>query len=155
MLYDSIDTRFSKWQKCTKQSSNFVRNWGKKVAIMGNTRFLCGDWTVLFLLWWYFHESINVVKLHRTIHNSGMKVALSCPTLCDPMAYTSLRNSPGQTGVGSLSLLQGIFPTQGLNPGLLNYRWILYQLSHKGSHKGIHNRVLWNFQSTLREINPE
>ena len=41
-------------------------------------------------------------------------------------------NSPGQnTGVGSLSLLQGIFPTQGLNPGLLPYRWVLYQLSHQ------------------------
>ena len=41
-------------------------------------------------------------------------------------------NSPGQnTGVGSLSLLQGIFPTQGLNPGLLHCGWILYQLSHK------------------------
>ena len=34
-------------------------------------------------------------------------------------------NSPGQnTAVGRLSLLQGIFPTQGLNPGLLHYRWI-------------------------------
>ena len=43
-------------------------------------------------------------------------------------------NSLGQnTGVGSLSLFQGIFPTQGLNPGLPNCRWILYQLSHKGS----------------------
>ena len=41
-------------------------------------------------------------------------------------------NSPGQnTGVGCLSLLQGIFPTQGLNPGLLHCRRILYQLSHK------------------------
>ena len=44
-------------------------------------------------------------------------------------------NSPGQTtGVGSLSLLQGIFPTQGLNQGLLNCRWTLYQLSYQGSH---------------------
>ena len=44
------------------------------------------------------------------------------------------RNSPGQnTGVGSLSLLQGIFPTQGLNSGLLHCRQILYQLSHKGN----------------------
>ena len=44
------------------------------------------------------------------------------------------RNCPGQnTGVGSLSLLQGIFPTQGSNPGLPHCRWILYQLSHKGS----------------------
>ena len=35
--------------------------------------------------------------------------------------------------VGSLSLLQGIFPTQGSNPGLLHCRQILYQLSHNGS----------------------
>ena len=43
-------------------------------------------------------------------------------------------NSLGQnTGVGSLSLLQGILPTQGLNPGLLHCKWILYQLRHKGS----------------------
>ena len=46
-------------------------------------------------------------------------------------------NSPGQnTGVDSLSLLQGIFPTQQWNPGLLHCRLILYQLSHKGSHRG-------------------
>ena len=44
-------------------------------------------------------------------------------------------NSPGQnTGVGSLSLLQGIFPTQRLHPGPLHCRQTLYQLSHKGSH---------------------
>ena len=45
-------------------------------------------------------------------------------------------NSSGQnTGVGSLSLLQGIFPTQGLNPGLPHCRQILYQLSHKTSSR--------------------
>ena len=37
------------------------------------------------------------------------------------------------TGVGNLSLLQGIFPTQGSNPGLHHCRRVLYQLSHKGS----------------------
>ena len=43
-------------------------------------------------------------------------------------------NSPGQnTGVGSLSLLQGIFPTQGSNPDLMHCRRMLYQLSHKRS----------------------
>ena len=48
----------------------------------------------------------------------------SCPTFCDPMSRPW--NSPGQnTGVGSLSLLQGIFPTQGSNPGLLHCRWFL------------------------------
>ena len=62
-----------------------------------------------------------------------VKVTQSCPTLCDPIDYSPW-NSPGQnTRVGSLSLLQGIFPTQGSDPGLLPCRWILYQLSHKGS----------------------
>ena len=37
------------------------------------------------------------------------------------------------TGVGSHSFLQGIFPTQGLNPGLLHCGQILYHLSHQGS----------------------
>ena len=50
-----------------------------------------------------------------------------------PDGLYSTWNSPGQnTGVGRLCLLQGIFPTQGLNPGLPHCRWILYQLSHKG-----------------------
>ena len=64
----------------------------------------------------------------------GMKVAQSSPTLCNLRDYTSPRNSPGQnTEVGSLSFLQGFFPTQGLNSGLLRCRWIRYQQSHKGS----------------------
>ena len=51
-----------------------------------------------------------------------------------PHGLFSPWNSLGQnTGVGSLSFLQGTFPTQGLNPGLLHCRWILYQLGHKGS----------------------
>ena len=51
-----------------------------------------------------------------------------------PQGLYSPWNSPGQnTGVGSLSLLQGIIPTQGSNPGLPHCRRILYQLSHKGN----------------------
>ena len=43
-------------------------------------------------------------------------------------------NSPGKdTVVGSCSLLQRIFPTQGSNPCLPHSKWILYQLGHKGS----------------------
>ena len=68
------------------------------------------------------------------VYNLCVKVAPSFLTLCNPMDYTSPWNSPGQnTGVGSLSLLQGIFPTQGSKPGLPHCGWILYQLSHKGS----------------------
>ena len=59
---------------------------------------------------------------------------LSCVQLCDSVDLYNPWNSPGQnTGVGSLSLLQGIFPAQGLNPGLLHGRQTLYQLSHQGS----------------------
>ena len=59
-----------------------------------------------------------------------------------PHGLYSPRNSPGQnTGVCSLSLLQGIFPTQGLNPGLPHCRQILYQLSHKGSPENQNQKV--------------
>ena len=59
-------------------------------------------------------------------------------------------NSPGQnTGVCSLSLLQGIFPTQGLNPGLRHCRWILYQLSHKGTPPTPHYHVQTGLKSWL------
>ena len=51
-----------------------------------------------------------------------------------PHRLHSQWNSLGQnTGVGSHSLFQGIFPTQGSNPSLPHCRWILYQLSHQGS----------------------
>ena len=72
-------------------------------------------------------------KEHVLLLQKWVKVAQSCPTLCNLIDYSPW-NSPGQnTGVGSLSLLQGIFPTQGSNPGLLHCRRILYQLSHNGS----------------------
>ena len=63
-----------------------------------------------------------------------VKVAWLCLTLCDPMDY--IVHGILQARIlewVSLSLLQGIFPTQGLNPGLPHYRQILYKLSHKGS----------------------
>ena len=63
-----------------------------------------------------------------------MKVAQSFLTLCKPMDYTV--NSLGQnTGVSTLPLLQGIFPTHGSNPGFPHCRWILYQLTQKGSSR--------------------
>ena len=62
--------------------------------------------------------------------DSKVKVAQSCLTHRDRIDC----NSPGQNiGVGSLSLLRGIFPTQGWNPGLPHCRWVFYQLNHQGS----------------------
>ena len=51
-----------------------------------------------------------------------------------PHGLYSLRNPPGQNiGKGSLSLLQGIFPTQGSNPGRPHCSQVCYQLSYQGS----------------------
>ena len=67
----------------------------------------------------------NESEIHSVVSNSSRPHGLYSPW-----------NSPGQnTGVGSHSLLQGLFPTQGSNPGLPHCRWILYQLSHKGSSR--------------------
>ena len=55
---------------------------------------------------------------------------------CSPPGSSVHGDSPGKnTGVGCHALLRGIFPTQGLNPGLPHCRWILYHLSHQGSPK--------------------
>ena len=73
----------------------------------------------------------------RTVSHTLWKWSESRSVMSDslqPHGLYSPWNSPDQnTGVGSLSLLQGIFPTQRLNPGLPHCRRILYQLSHKGS----------------------
>ena len=66
-------------------------------------------------------------------------VTQSCLTLCDPMDcippdFSVHGDCPGENnGVGCHALLQGIFPTQGLIPGLMHCRQILYHLSHQGS----------------------
>ena len=68
-------------------------------------------------------ESVSESESRSVLSNS-----LPLHGLCSPW------NSPGQnTGVGSLSLLQRIFPTQGSNLGLQHCRQILHQLSYKGS----------------------
>ena len=70
-------------------------------------------------------------SLSITNSQSSLRLTLS-PALWDLLECPW--NSPGQnTGEGSLSLLQGIFLTQELNPGLLQCRQILYQLSYQGS----------------------
>ena len=78
-------------------------------------------------------SSVESLELHWEVWSE------SCSVMSDslwPLGLCSPWNSPGQnTGGGSLSLFQGIFPTQGLNPGLPYCRWILFQLSHKGQGK--------------------
>ena len=74
------------------------------------------------------------------MHSAAAKLLQSCLTLCDPHELYSLPGTsvhgdcPGKnTGVDCLALLQRIFPTQRLNPGLPYCKQILYYLSHQGS----------------------
>ena len=71
---------------------------------------------------YFIYSTVRVLSVsHSALHNSLGPHGLLCPW-----------NSPGKnTGVGSHSLLQGIFPIQGSNPGLLHCRQILYHLSHQ------------------------
>ena len=74
--------------------------------------------------------------LKRSCSVKWTEVVKSCPTLCDPMD-SSLPSSTVhgifQARMGCHFLLQGIFPIQGSNPGLLHCRQTLYHLSHQGS----------------------
>ena len=87
------------------------------------------DWTLVsyiagrFFTVWATRGGGYIYESHSVVSDSLWPHGLYSPW-----------NSPGQnTGVGSCSLLQGIFPTQGSKLGLLHCRQILYQLSHKGS----------------------
>ena len=78
-----------------------------------------------------YDEAVYCHLAYLTYIQSRSEVTQLCPTHCDPMDCivhgTLPWNSPGQnTGVGSHSLLQGIFPTQESNPGLRHCRKILY-----------------------------
>ena len=89
------------------------------------------------------------------VHNSQDLGKSKCSPMCENHSVMSNSlwlhrlyspwNSPDQnTGVGSLFLLQRISPTQGLKPGLPHCRWVLYQLSHKGSPRVL-ERVAYPF----------
>ena len=73
------------------------------------------------------------------MEESESEVTQLCPTLCDPMHCSlpgSFIHGMFQARVlewAAISFSRGIFPTQGLNLGLLHCRQTLYCLSHQGS----------------------
>ena len=91
---------------------------------------------LLYLLQWQA-GSLPLASAGKPIIYTLRKENEICSVLSKyqgPHRLYSPWNSPGQnTGVGSCSLLQGIFPTQGWNPGLLHCRQILYQLRYQGN----------------------
>ena len=96
--------------------------WG--VQVMYSSGHISG-----LLPWWFGGKESTC--------NAGVKWSESGSVLHEsfrPHGLYSPSNFPGQnTGVGNVSLLHGIFPTQGSNPGFLHCRRILYQLRYRGS----------------------
>ena len=86
-------------------------------------------------------------------------VTQSCPTLCNPMDYSPLGSSvqgifPGKnTGVGCHALLQGIFPTQGLNPGLPQADSLPSEPPGKPNSTGVGNLSLLQGIFLTQELN--
>ena len=116
---------------CTKK----CRNYWLWFARMGKISSSIRSWEPLVK--WYLIQMSEIQQTLYIVFLMSFFFFNSCSVMSDslrPHGLYSPWNSPGQnTVVGSLSLLQGIFPTQGLNPGLLHCRQILYQLSHRGS----------------------
>ena len=90
---------------------------------------------------------IRAVCSRKPTRLRAAKLLQSCSTLCYPMDCSPPGSfvhgdSPGKnTGVGCHALLQGIFPTQGSNPGLPHCRWILYCLRHQVSSISCSNKL--------------
>ena len=89
-----------------------------------------------------FEHRIRLAGLEKE-RQQKVLVSQSCLIPCDPMNCTPLGSSvhswdsPSKnSGVGSHSILQGIFLTQGSNTGLLQCRQILYHLTHQGRLEG-------------------
>ena len=91
---------------------------------------------------WYSHlfqnfpefTVIHTVKGFGIFNKAEIDVFLELSYfLYDPADVGNLVSGSSAFSKTSHSLLQGIFPTQGSNPGLLHCRWILYQLSYQGS----------------------
>ena len=88
---------------------------------------------LLLNIFWLIYYFIWIGIMYSKVKSESE----SCSVMSNSLRHHGLYspwNSPGQnTGVSSCSLLWGIFPTQGSNPGLLHCRQSLYQLSHQGS----------------------
>ena len=120
----TCESRFEDWSRGNTEMRSYLQNTGQ------------------FNKWWSHLD--NVQNLGQRDKWVFALVAQSCPTLCDP--WTAVHQGgllcpwvfPGKdTGMGCHFLLQGIFPTQGSNLGLLHCREILYWLGYKGSSQGV------------------
>ena len=94
-------------------------------------------WFFTYAITWTFsprgHKSWTWLVLLIFMFESESEIHSVLSDSVTPWTIQSMEFSRPGYWVGSLSILQGIFPTQGSNPGLPHCRWIPYQLSHRGS----------------------
>ena len=90
------------------------------------------------------HSGLPALWPHPCAMLSRSVMSNSCdPMDCSLPGSSVHGDSPGKnTWVGCHDLLQGIFPTQGLNPGLSHCRWIVYHLSHQGNQSIHHTNLI-------------
>ena len=91
--------------------------------------------TRLLCPWDFQARILEWVAMPSSRGSSQLRVKPRSPTLQANSLPSEIPGKPKNTGVGSLSLLQGILLTQGSNRGLLPCRWMLYQLSYQESPK--------------------
>ena len=102
-----------------------------------NTHYLYLYLHILYILSWYILAVVmSDLQRRNFILTVCVLVIRPCPTLVTPwtvahQAPLSMGFSRQESWSGCHALLQGIFPTQGLNAGLLHGRWILYHVSHQ------------------------
>ena len=113
----------------------YILSWLTKInCVIISSLMECSLWS-RYSLWCFKANSFNSHTVRKL--KSLFLFFLSCSVMSNSLQYHGLYSpwtSPGQnTEVGSLSLLQLLFPTQGLNAGLPHCWQILYQLSHKGA----------------------
>ena len=93
--------------------------------------FLCSVFIAFSFLFYILYGTLagkDIICVYKT-----ESCAVVSNSLWPHRLYSPWNSLDQNTGVGSCTLLQEIFPTQGLNSGLTHCRQILYQLSHKGS----------------------
>ena len=102
-----------------------------KVKLLSHFLLFVTPWTIQ-LVEFSRPESWSGQPFHSPGHLTNPGIKPRSPTLQADSLSAESQGKPKNTGVGSLSLLQGIFPTQESNQGLLHCRQILYQLSYQG-----------------------
>ena len=118
------------WQRLKAGGERDNRGWDGWMASLTRWTWVwvhSGSW------WWTGRPGVlQSMKSQRVGHDWSTELNWT------GLNWTGPRYSPGQnTGVCSCSILQGIFLTQGSNPGFLHWRQILYQLSHQGSSQPV------------------